>query len=83
MSNPILSLLATEKLTSENFVKWKSNMNIALLCDNYKFVLTEECPLEPAANATRTVRDAYDRWINVNNKARCYLLASMSDVLRA
>ena len=64
MSNPILSLLATEKLTGENFVKWKSNMNIALLCDNYKFVLTEECPPEPAANATRTVRDAYDRWIN-------------------
>ena len=67
MSNPILSLLATEKLTGKNFVKWKSNMNIALLCDNYKFVLIEECPPEPAANATRTVRDAYDRWINANN----------------
>ena len=83
MSNPILSLLATEKLTGENFVKWKSNMNIALLCDNYKFVLKEECPPEPAANATQIVQDAYDHWINANNKARCYLLASMSNVVRA
>ena len=83
MSNPILSLLATKKLTGENFVKWKSNMNIALLYDNYKFVLTEECSSELATNASRTVRDAYDHWINANNKAQCYLLASTSGVLRA
>ena len=83
MSNPIISILANEQLSGENFVKWKSNMNIILLCDNYKFVLTEECPPVPAGNATRNVREAYDRWIATNNKARCYLLAGMSDVLRA
>ena len=47
-----------------------------------KFVLTEECPLEPPTNASRTVRERYDSWIHSNNKARCYMLASMNDVLR-
>ena len=81
-SNPIIALLANESLTSDNFVKWKSNVNIVLVCENNRFVLTEECPAEPAANATRSVREPYERWIQANNKSRAYMLASMSDVLR-
>ena len=81
MSNPILSLLATEKLTGDNFAKWKKNMNIILVLDNLKFVLMEECPLEPAVNANKTIKDAYENWIRANEKAHCYLLATMSDVL--
>ena len=81
-NNPIIALLANEKLNGDNFVKWKSNMNIVLICENQKFVLTEECPPEPPANAARNVREKYDSWIQSNNKARCYMLASMSDVLR-
>ena len=63
MNNPFIAILLSEKLNSENFVKWKSNMSIVLICENYKFVLTEECPPEPAANAPCTVREASDRWI--------------------
>ena len=81
-NNPIIALLANEKLNGDNFVKWKSNINIVLICENQKFVLTEECPPEPPANASRTVRDRYDSWIHSNNKARCYMLASMNNVLR-
>ena len=81
-NNPIIALLANEKLSGDNFIKWKSNINIMLICENQKFVLTEECPPEPLANASRTVRERYDSWIHSNNKARCYMLASMNDVLR-
>ena len=81
-SNPIIALLANESLTVDNFVKWKSNVNIVLVCENNRFVLTEECPAEPAANAARSVREPYERWIQANNKARAYMLASMSDMLR-
>ena len=59
-NNPIIGLLANEKLSGDNFVKWKSNINIVLICENQKFVLTEECPPEPSANASRTVRERYD-----------------------
>ena len=81
-NNPIISLLANEKLSGANFVKYKPNINIVLICENQKFVLIEECPPEPPANASRTVRGRYDSWINSNNKARYYMLASMNDVLR-
>ena len=53
MNNPIIAILSSKKLKDENLVKWKSNMNIVLICENYKFVRTEECPPEPAANAPR------------------------------
>ena len=53
-----------------------------LICENQKFVLIEECPPEPPANASRIVRERYDSWIHSNNKARCYRLACMNDVLR-
>ena len=80
-NNPIIALLANEKLNGDNFIKWKSNMNIVLICENQKFVLTEECPPEPPANNSRNVREKYDSWQMANNKDRCYMLASMNDVL--
>ena len=46
-SNPIIALLMNESLTGDNFVKWKSNVNIVLVCKNNRFVLTKECPVEP------------------------------------
>lgn len=80
--NPITALIAQEKLTGENFTKWKSNMNLLLVSKNHKFVLNEECPKEPSANAPKHVRDKYEAWIHSNNKAKYYILVSMSDVLR-
>ena len=81
-NNPIIALLANEKLSGNNFVKWKSNINIVLICENQKFILTNECHPKPPANASRTVREGYDSWIHYNNKTRCYMLARMNDVLR-
>ena len=53
-----------------------------LIFENQKFVLTEECPPEPPANVSRTLRERYDSWIHSNNKACCYMLANMNNVLR-
>ncbi|XP_073288914.1 uncharacterized protein [Primulina huaijiensis] len=80
-SGPVLALV-NEKLVGENFLKWKSKINIALVCENLKFVLTEVCPPEPPLNASRSVREIYDRWIAANNKVKGYMLAGMNDVLR-
>ncbi|XP_062104733.1 uncharacterized protein LOC133816040 [Humulus lupulus] len=60
----------------------ESNMNIVLICEINKFVFTEECLEVPAATTPKTSREKYDAWILSNNKAKCYMLASMSDVLR-
>ena len=52
-----------------------------LVVDDLRFVLMEECPLVPTRNVSQTVRDAYNRWTNANEKVRVYILASLSDVL--
>ena len=51
MASSLISIMAGEKLTGENYKTWKNNINTILVVDDMKFVLTEECPQEPAANA--------------------------------
>ncbi|TYK29682.1 gag/pol protein [Cucumis melo var. makuwa] len=81
MNSSIVQLLASEKLNGDNYVAWKSNLNTILVVDDLRFILTEECSQTPTLNANRASRKAYDRWIKANEKARVYILASMSDVL--
>ncbi|RVW82191.1 Retrovirus-related Pol polyprotein from transposon TNT 1-94 [Vitis vinifera] len=57
-------------------------MNILLINENYHFVLKEDCPPVPQANASKAVSEEYNRWIIANNKTHCYLLAAMNEVLR-
>ena len=54
-----------------------------LTTENIGFVLTEERPQEPSANATQRTREVYDRWIATNNKAKGYMFAIMSDTTRS
>ncbi|KAL5549449.1 hypothetical protein UlMin_004680 [Ulmus minor] len=80
--NPLLVILSQNKLIGENFTDWKRNLNIVLTSEKHKFVLLEACPLEPTANAAKAVKDAYEKWIVSDDMARCYMLASMSNVLQ-
>ena len=48
-----------------------------------RFILTDPCLPVPTANASRAVRNSYDQWISINNRAISYMLASMSDTLRS
>ncbi|KAL5570796.1 hypothetical protein UlMin_020393 [Ulmus minor] len=61
--NPLSVILSQNKLIGENFTDWKRNLNIVLTSENHKFVLLEACPPEPAANAAKAVKDAYEKWI--------------------
>ena len=84
MASAIISIIKQqEKLTGDNYVKWKSDMNAILVCEDLKFVLMEECPPEPAPNTGRAARNAYNNWIKADEKAHSYLIASMSEVLAA
>ncbi|XP_038880329.1 uncharacterized protein LOC120071969 [Benincasa hispida] len=76
-----VQLLASDKLTGDNYATWKLKLNTILVIDDLQCILTKECPPIPSSNANRNVRDAYDRWIRANEKACAYILASISDVL--
>ncbi|XP_038891639.1 uncharacterized protein LOC120081031 [Benincasa hispida] len=81
MTTSSVQLLASDKLTGDNYVTWKSNLNTILVIDDLMFVLTKKCSSIPNSNANQTVREAYDKWMKANEKARVYILASIFDVL--
>ncbi|TYK14981.1 DNA-binding protein HEXBP-like [Cucumis melo var. makuwa] len=81
MSSSIIALLKKDQLTDENYVIWKSKLNMILVIADLRFVLMEECPPFPTKNAFQSVRDAYDRWTKANDKARLYILARLSNIL--
>ncbi|XP_062080559.1 uncharacterized protein LOC133785327 [Humulus lupulus] len=81
-SNPILSLFSKELLTNENFMKWKANINIVLIGNNTKFVMTENESDIPDENETECVREKYERWHTAKNKAKAHMLVIMSETLR-
>ena len=61
MSNPIMALLSKDVLTGENFPKWKSNLNIVLVSESIRFILTEDRPTLPGPSASRNLKEDYDK----------------------
>ena len=61
MSSSIVKLLASERLNGDNYATRKSNLNTILVNDDLRFILTDECPLNPGSNANQTIWDAYDK----------------------
>ena len=80
--NPLSTILKDNKLTGPNFIDWKRNLNIVLTADNYKFVLTQPCPPEPEEGALERDVQAYSGWKKADEMTRCYMLASMSNILQ-
>ena len=52
MSNPIMAMVSKDVLTSENFPKWKSNLNIVLVSERIRVILIEDRPPFPGPNAS-------------------------------
>ena len=50
MSTALLQIIANDKLTGDNYAKWKHNINAILVTKDLKFVLMEDCPPTPTAN---------------------------------
>ena len=80
--NPLAVILKENKLTGENYVEWKRNLDIVLTAEGHKFVLSQECPLQPSENATEEEAKPYKQWKKADEMARCYILASMSNILQ-
>ena len=52
-------LLDSDKLTGPNFDSWYQKLKIILEHERILYILTDETPKEPAANAPHTMRDNY------------------------
>ncbi|CAA0834951.1 Unknown protein, partial [Striga hermonthica] len=53
-----------------------------LTAEGYKFATVEACPVVPADNAPDQEKEEYARWKKADEMAKCYILASLSNVLQ-
>ena len=80
--SPLGVILRENKLTGPNYVDWKRNLNIVLTFGGYKYVLIDPCPVI-GAESTDEEREAQREWKKADEIAKCYMLASMSNVLQS
>ena len=50
--------------------------------EDYKYILTQPYLDEPVEGSTNKERKAYDKWNKANEMAKCYIMASISNVLQ-
>ena len=81
-SNPLVRILETNRLVGLNFKDWLRNFKIVLSYEKLSYVLDQEPPVLPDhPNARQTT--AYEKWMEDDNKVKCYMLASMSNELQS
>ena len=59
MSLPLAMILTQNKLTGENYVDWKRNLDIVLTAENHKMVLIKPCLIEPIEESDKEEKEAY------------------------
>ena len=57
-------------------------MDGVLTTEEHKYVLTKSCPSFPSLDAPSKEKQRYDRWQKSNEMAKCYIIASISNVLQ-
>ena len=80
--SPLVVILNQNKLIGSNYVDWKRNLDIVLTIEKHKYVLSQPCPNFPSLDAHFEEKQRYDRWQKSNETAKCFILASISNVLQ-
>ena len=80
--SPLVAILNQNKLTGSNYVDWKRNLDIVLTTEEHKYVLNQPCPNFPSLNAPFEEKQWCNGWQKSNEMAKCYILASISNVLQ-
>ncbi|KAL0010802.1 hypothetical protein SO802_005910 [Lithocarpus litseifolius] len=80
--NPLAKILDENRLSGPNYVDWKRNLIIVLTADKIAHVLNIEAPELALADATEEQRDAFNKWHEADEMAKCYIMASMTNVLQ-
>ena len=80
---PLLrSILEKDKLNGTNFLDWYRNLRIVLKHERKEYILDQPIPEEPAANAPRAQKDAYNKHLNDSTDVTCVMLGCMESELQ-
>ena len=80
--NPLAKILDENRLFGPNYVDWKRNLIIVLTADKIAYVHNTESPKLALAYATKEQRDAFNKWHEADEMAKCYIMVSMTNVLQ-
>ncbi|XP_050249166.1 uncharacterized protein LOC126696474 [Quercus robur] len=80
--NPLAKILDENRLFGPNYVDWKRNLIIVLIADKIAHVLNIEAPKLALADAIKAQRDAFNKWHEADEMDKCYIMASMTNVLQ-
>ena len=71
------SILEKDMMTGTNFLDCFRNVRIVLTQEGKLYVMENPIPAQPAANAPRAQRDAYEKHVNDSVDDACLMLATM------
>jgi hypothetical protein len=77
-----MNILKDNTLTGDNYVTWKRKIGLLLQAEKHKFVLTTPKPPAPTNESNVMQRDEYEQWKTSDEMAKCYIMATISDVLQ-
>ena len=64
--SPLVTILNQNALIGSNYVDWKRNLDIVLIAEEHKYVLTQPCLSFPSLNAHPEEKQRYDHWQKSN-----------------
>ena len=82
MTPSLMNILKDNTLTGDNYVTWKRKIGLLLQSEKHKFVLTTPKPPAPNIESSIMQRDEYEQWKASDDMAKCYIMATISDVLQ-
>ncbi|KAK0585083.1 hypothetical protein LWI29_023200 [Acer saccharum] len=82
MTPSLMYILKDNTLTGVNYVTWKRKIGLLLQVEKHKFVLTTLKPPAPNNESNIVQRDEYEQWKTSNDMAKCYIMATISDMLQ-
>ncbi|KAK0580852.1 hypothetical protein LWI29_007090 [Acer saccharum] len=82
MTPSLINILKDNTLTGDNYVTRKRKIGLLLQSEKHKFVLTTPNPPAPNNESSIVYRDEYEQWKTSDDMAKCYIMATISDVLQ-
>ncbi|KAK0607181.1 hypothetical protein LWI29_010824 [Acer saccharum] len=82
MTPSLMNILKDNTLTGDNYVTWKRKIGLLLQSEKHKFVLTTPKPPAPNNESSIMHKDEYEQWKTSDDMAKCYIMATISNVLQ-
>ncbi|KZV20690.1 hypothetical protein F511_09667 [Dorcoceras hygrometricum] len=82
MKNPLAAILDSNRFTGLNYQDWLRNLNLVLVSEKLLYATEKSPPKEAPADISPEELVTLKQWWDDEVKARCYVMASMSNEMQ-